>query len=245
MTIPRIIIKKLLTEGSIIEVCGENYHYLVRIRRLKVGKKFTCFDETGREFEGKITKIDNNKLIAEVSFLKKPGYPDYSLKLYFGLLKGEKNDLVINYATQLGATHIYPVVMERTIIKGDLEKFQKKHERFNKIARESARISYLSYVPYISEILYLKDVIFSQDEFMIVFSEKAGLVSLKNIEKELRNHDKITVFFGPEGGISEDEYDTLRQKGFSLISLGDRVVKAEIAITYAISVLKYIKTGNL
>jgi 16S rRNA (uracil1498-N3)-methyltransferase len=72
-----------------------------------------------------------------------------------------------------------------------------------------------------------------------------GLLSLLDFEKKIKDANKIIIFFGPEGGITEEEFSFLVEKGFNPISLGDRVVKAEIAVLYGASIIRFLKKGKL
>lgn len=245
MTVPRIFLKKLLTENETIKIGEGNFHYLVRVMRLKKGNKFYCVDETGREFLGEILDVGKNSLLAKFNFLKLDSCIDYNVSLFYGLLKGEKNELIVSIASSLGVSEIIPVNMERTVIKLEKEKAHKKRERLQKIAVESARVSYLLKEPIIREIKELRELTFYQDSLKILFSEKTGIKGLADYQDEIKKANKIIVFFGPEGGIAEEEHNFLIKNGFEPVSLGERVVKSEIAILYGLSVIRFLKNGKL
>ncbi len=245
MTKPRVFINKLLKEDDILNLYGEEFHYLVRVRRIKVGDEFLCVDETGREFQGVVLKITNKCLTARFNFLKKSAIVKNGITLYFGLLKGEKNEFVINMATQIGVSKIVPIIMERTVISIDEEKILRKWDRFKRIAKEAARVSYLSEPPLIEEIKILDKVEFNSNDLKIMFSEKTGLTLLSDYREQMVEAKALSLFFGPEGGIAEDEFKMLKEKGFIPVSLGERVVKAEIAILFTISVINFLRVGKL
>lgn len=245
MTVPRIFLKKLLTENEIKKIVDSNFHYLIRVMRLKKGDRFYCVDETGREFIGEVLSIQRNKLIAKFNYLKLDSGNDYDISLYYGLLKGDKNELVVSIASSIGITIIVPVNMERTIVKLEKDKVQKKMERLKKVAVESSRVSYISKEPVIEGVTNLEELTFPEDALKILFSEKMGLPNLVDYQDRIKRADKVILFFGPEGGITEREFDFLIYNGFYPVSLGDRVVKAEIAILYALSVIRFLKNGKL
>ncbi|MCX7769482.1 MAG: 16S rRNA (uracil(1498)-N(3))-methyltransferase [Proteobacteria bacterium] len=245
MTIPRIFLKRLLIEDDTLEIDNKNFHYLVRIMRLKRNDKFYCVDETGREFMGVILEIGKEKLVAKFNFLKTLPENDYVVNLYFGMLKGDKNELVVNIASSLGVSRIIPVIMERTVVKLDEKKAYIKKERLQKVAIESARTSYLNKKPIIEDIKNLKDLIFDKNSLKILFSEKVGIPDFIEYKEKIINATNLTFFFGPEGGISDGEYEFLLKNDFMPLSLGSRVVKAEIAILYSISVIRFLKAGKL
>jgi 16S rRNA (uracil1498-N3)-methyltransferase len=245
MTKPRVFINKLLKEDDILNLNGEEFHYLARVRRIKVDDEFLCVDETGREFKGVVLKITNKGLTARFNFLKKSEIVNNGIILYFGLLKGEKNEFVINMATQIGVSKIVPLIMERTIISIDGEKILKKLDRFKRVAKEAARVSYLSEPPLIEEIKTLDKIEFHRDDLKIMLSEKTGLKLLSDYKEEIKKTKTLSLFFGPEGGITEGEFKMLNEKGFIPVSLSERVVKAEIAILFTLSVINFLRMGKL
>mgnify|MGYP001148252789 CR=1 FL=1 len=245
MTKPRVFINKLLKEDEVLNLCGEEFHYLVRVRRVKVGDEFLCVDETGREFKGIVLKITRKGITAKFNFLRKRAIVKNDITLYFGLLKGEKNEFVINMATQIGVSKIVPLIMERTVISIDEEKIFKKLDRFKRVAKEAARVSYLSEPPSIEEIKTMDKIEFHSNDLKIMLSEKTGLRLLSDYQEELIKSKGVSLFFGPEGGITEDEYKMLNEKGFIPISLGERVVKTEIAILFTLSVINFLRIGKL
>lgn len=245
MTIPRIFLKRLLIESEIVKIAEANFHYLIRVMRLKKKDRFYCVDETGREFIGEILEIKKNLLLAKVSFLKVDLGIGYDVSLYYGFLKGDKNELVVSIASSLGISKIVPINMERTVVRLEREKAKNKKERLQKIAIESARVSYIAKEPIVEEISNLMELDFEEHALKILFSEKMGLPGLVEYQERIKSDDKIILFFGPEGGISDDEFNFLVNQGFMPVSLGERVVKAEIAIMYALSVIRFIKYGKL
>lgn len=245
MTIPRVLIKKLIKKDDVLQLTDNEYHYIIRVRRLSVNDTFFAVDETGREFIGRILKIGKKSFTAKFNFIKSVEDKNYRVNLYFGLLKGEKNDFIVNIATQLGVSKITPVIMERTIISLEHERAMKKRERFIKIAKEAVRASYLSEIPVIEEINRIENLNFEVDDLKILFSERVGLKGLKDFSQKIIESNNISVFFGPEGGITDKEHKFLVEKGFIPVSLGERVLKAEIAILYALSVVRFLKKGKL
>ncbi len=245
MTVPRIFLKKLLKENEKLNIEGNNFHYLIRVMRLRKGNKFFCVDETGREFEGEILDIQKNKLIAKFNFLKTDFGINYDLCLCYGLLKKDKNELVVSIASSIGVTKIVPVNMKRTMVKLEKDKIKAKIERLKKIAYESSRVSYISKEPVIQEITNLKEITFPEDALKILFSERMGLPNFIDCKEEIEEANNIVLFFGPEGGITEEEFNFLINNGFYPVSLGERVVKTEIAILYTLSVIRFIKNGKL
>lgn len=244
MTIPRIIINRTLQDGCLVEIKDESYHYLVRINRLKTGDKFYLLDDNQNDFLGEVVNIGKKSLTAYVFLIKKMLKPDYKIEAIFSLLKGDKNEFIIKAGTQMGLTDFTPVITKRTIVKLDKAKSVEKLKRLRSIAEDTARTSFLSFIPTVTEIKSLTELSTDNNTLKLIFSEQKALPLLKTFEKEIYDTEEISCFFGPEGGIEDDEYDFLIKKGFRPVSLGERALKAEFAFIFALSVITYIKRGS-
>lgn len=245
MTIPRIILKKILQDGELINLEGDHFHYLVRIQRLKVGEKFHLLDKIGNDFIAEIINITSKSLTAYVYLIKKTTPPDYKLSLVFSLLKSDKNDFIIKAGTQMGITDFTPIIMNRTITRPTGDKAAEKVLRLRKIAEDTARTSFLSFIPEVKEITTLHSINVESTSLKLLFSEKKGIPLLSSRENTIKMSKNITVFLGPEGGIEDSEYQILTEiKGFLPVSLGGRALKAELAFVFGLSVITYLTRGE-
>lgn len=244
MTIPRVIVKDELSDGKLIELSGEHFHYLCRVVRLKVGDKFYLLDNNSRDYIGEVINIDKNKLFAYVYQIREMAPPDYKIKVIFSLLKGDKNDFIIKTGTTLGITDFIPIISKRTIVNINDTKENTKVMRLKKIAEETARTSFLPFIPQVTKIRKFSEIDFDEPGLKLLFSEKKGLPLLKSLEADIANSKTIITFFGPEGGIEESEFGFLKERGFLPVSLGDRALKAEFAFVFALSVIIYIMRGR-
>lgn len=244
MTTPRVIINQTIYNGELLEIKGQPFHYLVRVNRLKANDKFFALDANGAEFIGEIVNVTHNSLTSYMFLQKNFSAPEYHISVYFGLLKGDKNEFIVKAGTQLGLTNFTPVITSRTVVKLDEAKRRKKTERLNKIAEDTARTSFLSFIPKVEMVKSLDALTFEDDSLKILFSEKKGLPLLKTVATDIKNTKKISAFFGPEGGIDENEYDFIVNQGFTPVSLGNRALKAEFAFVFAMSVIFYINRGE-
>lgn len=244
MTIPRIILYTILEDGNLVEISSEHYHYLVRVHRLKSGDKFYLLDKNRREFLCEVVDISKNKLTAYCFLFKNLSEPNYKIKLIFSLLKGDKNEFLIKAGTQMGITDFEPIITSRTIIRLDPVKAKEKVERFRKVAEDTARTSFLSFIPAVAEIKDIKQLSLEVNSLHLFLSEKKDIPLISSYENEIRQSNNITVLLGPEGGIDEEEFKFLIEKGYKPISLGERALKAEFAFVFGLSVVIYINRGR-
>ena len=160
--------------------------------------------------------------------------------LLFALTKGDKIDLVMQKATELGVKKIALIQSERTVVKYETKDIEKKCLRFQKIMKEASEQSHRLVVPELIGVFNLrnlpKEVI--SDLNYVAYEKDASDTSamFSNIEK----NKSISVLVGPEGGFSEDEITFLTKQGFIRTSLGKRILRAETAAIYALSVIGYL-----
>lgn len=210
--------------GSNVTLNIEETRHLRDVLRLREGENVQVFDGEGREFFCEIEAIGKNeshlKIIEEIS----PSVSESSLQLTVAvaLLKGEKFDLVIQKAVELGVTKFVPIITKRTEVK--LNDAGKKLERWRKIILESSkqcgRAKLMQINAPIEFIYFLKNT----EGSIILFSERAGeSFSFVKADK------KITALIGSEGGWDECEIDSARENHVQIITLGGRILRAETA----------------
>lgn len=151
------------------------------------------------------------------------------------LLKEQKMDYILQKATELGVNEIIPVILERSIIKLDEKKEDKRLERWNKICKEASEQSKRLDVPTITKVKKLKEL--NMDGLKIVCSTTEKQQTIKNILKT--NSEDLVFIMGPEGGISPKEEKQLNEIGFISTSLGNRIMRVETVPLYIMSVVNY------
>ena len=162
------------------------------------------------------------------------------ITLLFALTKGDKIDLVVQKATELGVKKIALIQSERTVVKYEDKDIEKKCQRFQKIMKEASEQSHRLIVPTLLGIYNLKKLpseVFSDLNY-VAYEKDAQDTSgaFSSFEK----NKSVTILVGPEGGFSEEEINFLVKQGFIRTSLGKRILRAETAAIYALSVLGYL-----
>ena len=161
----------------------------------------------------------------------------HELALFFPLTKSDKIELVIQKATEIGATIIYLYRANRSVVKLDNEAFNKKLDRFNKIAKEASEQCHRLVIPDIIGILNIKDINkYLSDLNLVAYELDAGKTS--SFYDELENSKgSISFIVGPEGGFEEYEIKELEDIGFKRVSLGKRILRMETAAIYGLSII--------
>ena len=160
-------------------------------------------------------------------------------------MKNDKIEYLIQKITELGVSNIVLFNSERNIAKIKKDKVESKLNRWNKIIKEAAEQSKRNIIPDITYVDSLRDLIkFSENyDYKVVAYEKESVnednINLKKLlASDLNNKDVIAVF-GSEGGLSEQEIDSLIAGNFDVIGLGKRILRAETAPLYFVSCVSY------
>ncbi|MGF2617143.1 16S rRNA (uracil(1498)-N(3))-methyltransferase [Rossellomorea vietnamensis] len=242
----RYFIDQQFEEGSPIIIDGENFHHIVRVMRMTVDSLFYVVFLNGESAKVKIETISSDCLEAGiVQWESDEKEMPVKITIASGLPKGDKLELIIQKGTELGAVEFVPFTADRSIVKWDEKKAKKKVERWEKIAKEAAEQSHRQHVPTVHSPVSLKEMAaFAGDyEYKIVAYEedaKTGEQSnLAGVLNSAKPGDRILAVFGPEGGLTEKEVDTLKQNGFLSCGLGPRIMRAETAPFYLLSAASY------
>lgn len=156
-----------------------------------------------------------------------------------GLVKEQKMDLILQKLTELGVNRIIPVNMERSIVKLDEARFQKKKVRWESICKEASEQSKRTSVPLIEDIHSLEMLASIDADYKFVCQTTEREKMLNNYLQNIKNYAKIIMVIGPEGGISEKEESLLTSNNYEKISLGPLIFRVETAAIYVASILNY------
>lgn len=159
--------------------------------------------------------------------------------LVASLLKGDKIELVLQKATELGASEVVLLNAQRCVVKIKESQKEGKFNRYNRILKEAAEQSKRTTLPICDRLINVKDLdTIKADVKLIAYEENAGDTKVFFEElKKVRKGGRIVVVIGPEGGFTRDEVRYAKAKGYVPISLGRRILRAETASMYALSVI--------
>jgi 16S rRNA (uracil1498-N3)-methyltransferase len=209
----------------------EETRHLRDVLRLRVGETVAVFNGIGGEFLCEIETIGKKESVLKIIEEITPKSPESNLNLTLAvaILKGEKFDLVIQKAVELGVTKFIPIITKRTDVK--LKDADKKLERWRKIILESSKQCGRAMLMEVTETVELNKFIQSQNGAKILFTERNG----KSFSS-IKSNQNLTAVIGSEGGWEDSEIELAQQNGFQIITLGGRILRAETAVI-AISAL--------
>lgn len=159
--------------------------------------------------------------------------------LALALIRKEKFEFVLQKAAELGVSRIVPFESSRCVVHAKKERADKQMLRWNTILLEASQQCKRNYVPEITDVISFKDLAKIQSEEKYACYENAyGHSSF--LSDCTKNAKSAAIVIGPEGGFSEDEIKQLTAMGYSPITLGSRILRAETAAIYCLSVLSEI-----
>lgn len=204
----------------------------------------------------KIEVVYNNKLhICEITSLEpfnikviekldEDKTTKIELTVAVALVKEQKMDLILQKLTELGVSRIIPVSMERSIVKLDKERFNKKKVRWESICKEASEQSKRTNIPIIEDIKSIKDLTKEDVDLKLVASTKEKEKLLNYYLQSIEDCAKIIMVIGPEGGISDKEEDILVSNGYNRVSFGNLIFRVETATIYVASIINYISSRS-
>lgn len=230
--------------GSQISITGADVNHIKNVLRMRIGEEMTVCDGTGMEYTCEISAF----LPGEVSLLKKAEKKASTelpvrIKLYQGLPKKDKMELIIQKAVELGAVEIIPVMTKYCIVKLEDEKKEaKKLERWQAIAESAAKQSGRGIIPRVTNVMHFKEAVktaAAEGMALIPYEKAESMNSLKAAVQNAPKQQVVSVFIGPEGGFDEAEVETARECGLLPVSLGKRILRTETAGFTTLSILMY------
>ena len=224
---------------EIITLDFEQTRHLRDVLRLRAFGKVRVFDGKGKEFFCRIETIENRETRLNIIEEITPAAPEscLNLALAIALLKGEKFDLVVQKAVELGATKIIPLNTKRGDVK--LTNAGKKSERWRKIVIDATRQCGRAKLLELCEPLDFQEFVETSSGARVLFAEKGG-ESFSMIEKNL----EITAVIGSEGGWEDAEIEAARRNDFQIVTLNGRILRAETAAISVAAILQH-RFGDL
>lgn len=227
-----------------ILLSAEESKHLRDVLRLHIGSTVAVFDGVGNEFVCRIETIGRREEMARMQIIEKVAAPSSESKLHLtlaaALLKGEKFELVVQKAVELGASKIIPLQTIRADVKiKDERDALKKIERWQRIALEAAKQSGRAVVPAIEKPIEFES--FVKESSGILFAERGG----EKLHQTLRAENiNLVAVVGAEGGWDDSEIELARKNNFAVVTLGGRILRAETAAITVVALLQHLN-GDL
>lgn len=237
MSLPRFHVPEA-APGARVALPEHAAHHAQEVLRLRPGDAVRVFDGRGAEFEAVLEAVHRREVALRLGGMVEPR-PESPLRVTLALapLKGDRMELVIQKATELGVAEIRPVVTIRTDAAARPALHGTRQERWEKVASGAAEQSGRAVVPEVSPTTTLEELLASPfDGRRLVFLDAPGLAALA---PEPRPTSAL-LLIGPPGGFEEREISAARGAGFEAVSLGPRVLRTETAALAALTAVQVL-----
>jgi 16S rRNA (uracil1498-N3)-methyltransferase len=226
-------------------LAADEARHLRDVLRLERGAEVFVFDGLGHEYRCVVEDSARGPVQLIIREEVSAARPESSLRLALAvaLLKGEKFDLVVQKATELGVSGIVPLLTKQADVRlRDEQDGARRRTRWQRIALESAKQSGRALVPTIAAPRRFASLMASAESggWRVMFTEREGCGLLAAIERAGAGVAAATALVGPEGGWADEEITQARDAGWSLVTLGGRTLRAETAAIAITALLQHL-----
>lgn len=236
----RFFVENIDENAEEIVITGSEYKHIANVLRAKVGDKVVCF--CGDKIDYTCEIIDITKTEISLKIIEKSinlSEPEKNYTLFQALPKGDKIDLIVQKAVELGFNKVVPFTSKFTISKDN----ENKNQRLNKIALEAVKQCGRNVNFEVSYSVTFKQMLEKLKDFDIVLFAFEGEREneIKNVLNKV-DKDKIknvALIIGSEGGFDKDEAELIKENGGKILSLGNRILRAETASISVMGIVMY------
>ncbi len=200
-------------------------------------------DGISMEYHCRIEDYEGEEARLEILWSEESAYElKNRLYLFQGLPKGDKMELIIQKAVELGAYAVIPVEMKRCVVKLDAKKAEKKRARWQQIAESAAKQSKRMVVPEVYPVMAFQEALRlakTLDVQLLPYENARDMKETRERIDSIRSGQSVGIFIGPEGGFEEDEVASAMECGACTITLGKRILRTETAGMAVLSVLMF------
>ncbi len=242
MRLTRVFAEGPLTSGRRITLEGAAASHINRVLRLRVGAALVLFDGSGGEYQASIDKAHGGAVTVAIGEHRPVERESpLSVTLAQGVSRGERMDLVVQKATELGVTHLVPLLTERSVVRLTAQQSDRKVNHWRAIAIAACEQCGRNRLPSVAAPLALTAFLREQaadrapGHLRLLLSPEGAATP-----RELRRPQPaaLSVLVGPEGGLTDDEEAAAAAAGFCAVRLGPRVLRTETAAIAALALLQ-------
>lgn len=238
----RVFVPRPRISGARATLLPADVHYLRGVLRLSPGAEVEAFDGEGGAHDARLVEEAGAFALALGPRRDAPR-PGARVELAFALARGDRCDLIVQKATELGAARLSPFAAARAVVRLDGARGAERATRWRRIAAEAARQCGRADVPVVDEPAPLDRVLSAAAPELrkILFYEGGGQLLAEVVDRDAPGH---LALLGPEGGFTSEEVEACLAAGARLATLGPRVLRVETACIAAVALLQH-RLGDL
>lgn len=220
--------------GDVVALTGAEAKHAAVVRRLRVGEAVTVGDGRGVWLSGIAEEVSPSRVAVRVQERAEQSASTPRMVLVQALAKGDRDELAVQAACELGVDEIVPWQASRSISRWEGPKAVKGRERWATIVREAAKQAHRAWVPEVAPVESTAQLAARAETQRVLLLDPTAPVRLSDVEPDGRD---LVLVVGPEGGISAEELERLTAAGAERVRLGDTVLRTSTAGPAAIAVL--------
>lgn len=228
-----------------LALTGDEFHHCREVMRCRPGDRVVVFNGAGTEADAEILSLGGSAAALKVWTVSETPRPPARLTLGQAVPKGKNMDLIVQKATELGASAIVPLLSERTVVRLDPDEARRKREKWQRVAVEACKQCGQNWLPEVAmpvsvEAFLTRTARPAPGELRLVAALTPEARTLRAIlaDQEIRP-TAATVLIGPEGDFTPAELSLALGAGYDPLTLGPIVLRSETAAIYALSVTGY------
>lgn len=223
--------------GDVVGLTGAEAHHAAAVRRIRVGEDVTVGNGRGVWLTGTVSAAAPKEVSVEVSTRAEVPAASPRTVLVQALAKGDRDELAVQAATELGVDAIMPWQAARSVSRWEGPKVAKGVARWETIAREAAKQAHRPWLAELHQPVSTRQLAALAQNARMLVLEPTASVALSRIEIDAADASDVILVVGPEGGISPEELDLLQSAGATLVRLGDTVLRTSTAGPAALAVV--------
>jgi 16S rRNA (uracil1498-N3)-methyltransferase len=220
--------------GSTVQLTGAEARHAVTVSRLHVGEEVVVGNGAGLRVVGEIVRAEHALLELTVLSVTSDALQSPAIWLTQALAKGDRDELAVQAATELGIDGVIPWTAQRSISRWEGAKVAKGHARWEAIVREATKQSLRTWLPEVGELVSSKQLAALSEHTQMIVLDPTGDIPLTAVDLDGRD---IVLVVGPEGGVTPAELALLAAAGARVARLGTTVLRTSTAGPAAIAVL--------
>lgn len=224
-------------ENKILYLNNDDLNHIKNVMRMKENDKVIVVYKD----KSYICKLNKDLLSCEIQEIFKEKEDNISFKAYIPLLNEDKMKFILMHGTELGITEFIVVSYQRCKYKLPKKDYEKKLIRWNKIVKEASEQSYRIYKPIVKGILELDKIQDGSNVKILCSLDKENVKHISEVLTTNNINDTISMSFGPEGGLTNEEEKYFETIGFIKTSLGSTILRTETVPLFIASIRKYLR----
>ena len=226
--------------GELISLTGSEARHAVTVSRITVGQTVSIGNGAGLVVEGEVVTAEHSVLTIRVATVETTPRREPAVFLVQALAKGDRDELAVQAATELGVDGVIPWAAARSISRWEGAKVAKGRDRWAALVREATKQSLRPWLPDVLDMASTKQLVHMAEGARMLVLEPSAESTLAELTVDGRD---VVLLVGPEGGIAQHELDALAGAGASIVRLGTEVLRTSTAGPAALAALN-VKLGR-